>query len=459
MSATAANASAAGAAAGRLRRLMAGDSPNRRVLRAALAVGGFSVLAKLAMGAQDLALAWRFGTGGAMDALVMATAAPAFLWSVTTGALESAFIPAYVRVRERESAGDAMALFRAVASRMMLVFALCALALSAATPWLPALLAPAFDASKQNLTATLGLLLAPVVLLRGVSSLGRSLLNAHESFIAPALAPVCAPLIVLAALWMLPASGVAVVAAGTTIGAAAELAVVAWRIRRMGLPVAAWRPSHDAARQVWGQYLPMIVGSSLVAATTLVDQLAAARLEAGSVATLSFGSRVALLISALPAMALGTAAIPQFSRLIAQRDWRQVRHTLATWHGLVWKVTIPAVALLIALSAPLVRVVFERGAFTPDDTARVAVVQSVYLLQAPFYLAGVLGSRLLSALLWNEALLAISICSLVLKIAMNLALAPRFGVTGIAAATVLMYGFSCAAIYLCLRWRLREESN
>jgi putative peptidoglycan lipid II flippase len=455
-----ANAGALAAPGGRLRRLLAGDSANRRMLRAALAVGGFSLLAKLAMGAQDLALAWRFGTGDAMDALVMATAAPAFLWAVTTGALESAFIPAYVRVRERGSGGDdAMALFRAVASRMALVFALCAAALALAAPWLPGLLAPAFDAAKRETTATLGLLLAPTVLFRGLSSVGRSLLNAHESFVAPALAPACAPLAALAALWFAPEWGVTAVAAGMAAGAMAELAVVAWRIRARGLRLAGRRVKAADARAVWRQYLPIIAGSSLVAATTLVDQLTAARLEAGSVATLSFGSRVALLVSALPALALGTAAMPQFSRLIAIRDWGQVRHTLATWSGLVWKAAIPAVGLLILFSPALVRLVFERGAFSAEDTARVAAVQSVYLLQAPFYLAGVLGSRLLSALLWNDALLAISAASLALKAGLNVALAPRFGVTGVAAATVLMYAFSCAGIYACLGRRLREQSN
>jgi len=441
---------------GRVREYLRGKSTNRRVLSAAVAVGAFGLAARLAMGAQDLVLAWRFGAGADMDTLVLAMAIPAFAWAVLGGAMESAFVPTYVRLKESDSGEAAAALFRSVARSLVCLLAACCLLLALALPWLGPRLAPAFDPSQLRLVTLLGWILIPTVLFRTLTSLGRALLNSHSRFAIPASAPILTPLAVVASLIAFRDRGIVAVAAGVALGSALELALVYWQAWRHGRIRGGKAGSQ--ARQVWRQYTPMILGASLLAATTLVDQVTAARLGRGSLATLAFGGKLALVLAAFPAMALGTAIIPEYSRLIARHDWAGVRHTLATWRRLLWLVSIPVVGLLILCSPALVRILFERGAFTPEDTARVASVQAIYLLQVPFYVAGVVGARLLSALLWNDAQLAIAAASLTLKVGLNILLAPRLGVAGIALATSLMYAASYLAIHLCLSRRLARES-
>ena len=93
----------------------------------------------------------------------------------------------------------------------------------------------------------------------------------------------------------------------------------------------------------------------------------------------------------------------------------------------------------MALSEPLVRLLFERGAFTGEDTRIVAFVQIFSLLQIPFYLLGIIYVRAISALQRNTLLMWGSAISLILNVVMNLILMRYIGVAGIALSTAIVY--------------------
>ena len=443
------------------RRWLAADNTSsaRRVLAGALTVGGFTVLAKLAMAAQTLALAYRFGVGDATDAFVMATLGPLFAVAVLGGAFESSLIPTYIRVREQDGRAPAAAVFGAVLGWTILGLSILSLMMALALPWGVPALAPRFTTAKLGLTISLALWMTPVLLLRGSGKLWRAVLNADERFVAAAAIPALTPLVVVTAIAAAGHHGIQVAAMATLAGAVLEVCILVWLMRRHGIRV---RPVlgrlSPEARQVLRQYAPMAAGAALMAGTMIADQVMAARMSAGSVSTLTFAGQVVAVICVIPSLALGTSAAPQFSRMIARGDWRALRSTWSTYTRWIWRGSVPLTLLLILCSPLLAKLLFERGAFTAADTAQVAQAQAYYLLQAPFYLAGTLGARLLSALLLNDNLFWIAGVSLALKVILNYVLADWMGVAGIALATSLMYLFSWTAIGGCLRRRLAREA-
>src|SRR6266571_8112054 len=97
-------------AASTLGQRMAGwfdGSVNRRILAAVLTVGGFSVVVKATATLKELAVAYRFGTGDAVDAFLIAFLVPSLLVNVFAGSLSAAFTPVYIHVRETEGASVA----------------------------------------------------------------------------------------------------------------------------------------------------------------------------------------------------------------------------------------------------------------------------------------------------------------------------------------------------------------
>jgi putative peptidoglycan lipid II flippase len=212
-------------------------------------------------------------------------------------------------------------------------------------------------------------------------------------------------------------------------------------------------------RQVMRQYAPMLAGAFLMSSTVVVDQAMAAALAPGSVSTLSFGSKVVAFLLSIGSVALGTALFPHFSRMVALRDWVGIRAAVRTYGGLIIAASIPLVALLIIVAEPVTGLLFERGAFSPGDTARVARVHIFYAAQIPFYLVGTLLVRLVSSLNVNHILMWGAAISLPLNIVLNYWFMHWLGAPGIALSTTLVYLFSCCFSAVMLARHMRELTN
>jgi len=162
-------------------------------------------------------------------------------------------------------------------------------------------------------------------------------------------------------------------------------------------------------------------------------------LSPGSVSILNYGNKVSSVVLGLGSIALSTAILPQFSRMVAAGDWSGVRNTMKTYTRLALVATIPLTFLLVVLSRFLVSLLFQHGAFTESNTIDVASVQSLYILQLPFYVTGMLFVRLISALKANHVLMWGATISFSLNITLDYVFMKWLGVGGIALSTSFVY--------------------
>ncbi len=271
-------------------------------------------------------------------------------------------------------------------------------------------------------------------------------LNAGERFALGAAAPVAIPAVAALALVVGGGRlGIEALAGGTVAGYGIAAWAVAAAASRAGWSITPrWSGLTPDLRRVMEQYAPVFAASCLMGGTALTDQAMASALSPGSVAALSYGNKTVALLTGLVTVSLGTAVLPHFSRLVARSQWGAVRHTLRTWVRLIAIVTIPLTILMIAGSTPFVRFAFERGAFSSHDTRIVALVQALYVIQIPFYTAGILFVRMLSSMQRNRTLFWGTGISLPLNIALNYVFMQRMGVAGIALSTSVMYVVACA---------------
>ena len=111
---------------------------------------------------------------------------------------------------------------------------------------------------------------------------------------------------------------------------------------------------------------------------------------------------------------------------------------------------ILAIALIL-LSQPIVSIIFERNAFTPENTEIVYRVQQMYILQIPFYVMGMVMNRYLTAINKNNFLVVTSTISLILNIVLNYFLIRTIGLYGLALATSLVSLVNTMIIYLYIK--------
>jgi putative peptidoglycan lipid II flippase len=428
-----------------------------------MTVGGLTFLVNLAAIVKELVVARQFGTGDAVDALLIAFLLPSFAVNVLAGSCNTAFIPTFIRVRENEGTEKAQQLFSGViiCNTAMLIIVSAMLVLTA-TFTLP-ILGSGFSTSKLELTRSLFFVFLPILVISGLKMTWAAILNACDRFALVALSPGMIPLATIAVLlftgriW-----GIYSLAVGTLCGYMIDAGLLAWGLRRCGFHLSLhWHGLDHGLRNVIDQYLPVVAGAAVMSGTMLVDQSMAATLGAGSVATLNYGGKVVTLILGIGAVSLSTAVFPHFSRMVAGYDWTGVRHTLKTYACFILLVTIPLTLILVLFSEPLVRLLFERGAFTSGNTLRVSQVQSLFLLQVPFYFLGILIVRLISSLNMNRVLMEAAIINLLSKVVFNYFLMKRMGVAGIALSTALMYtvSFTYCSIMFYKRVQSQEKNG
>jgi Spy/CpxP family protein refolding chaperone len=183
----------------------------------------------------------------------------------------------------------------------------------------------------------------------------------------------------------------------------------------------------------------MIAGSFLMASTALVDQSMAAMLPSGSVAALAYGNRIIALPITIATTALSTAVIPYFSKMVALDDWKSMRQSLRHYLGLIFAAAVPLTGMIILLSEPIVKILFQRGSFTSENSHLVAQIQACFALQIPFYIGCILVVRLHSAMRNNQMMMWGSAGNLIVNIGLNYLFMQWWGVAGIALSTSCVF--------------------
>jgi len=435
-------------------------SANRRIFSAMLTVGGMTVMVKLVSTAKEMVVAHQFGVGDGLDAFLIAFLLPSVAINVIAGSFNAALIPTYIQIRDQQGKQAAQSLFSSVMICSIALLVTASILLAFVAPHAIATIGSGFGPEKLAFTRNLFFILLPALPLSGMFVTWAAVLNAGERFALTAITPVMTPLVIIVVVRELNSPwGIYSLAIAIMTGTILEGALLARALRRQGISIVPrWHGFNPATRQVIKQYAPMIAGGCLMSSTGLVDQAMAAMLTPGSVSVLNYGNKVSSVVIGIGAIALSTAVLPQFSRMVSARDWTGVRNTLRTYTRLMLIATLPITLLLVVMSRLLVGLLFQHGAFTEANTMDVASVQSMYMLQLPFYVTGMLFVRLISALKANHILMLGTMISFALNITLDYLFMKWLGVAGIALSTSVVYLVSfCYLGFISMR-SLRRAS-
>lgn len=437
------------------------NSFNRQIFRAALTVGLLTVLARAATVIKELVVAHTFGRGDALDAFLMAFLLPSFVVIIVANTIGVALVPVFVEVQQKQGRDEAEKLLSSMAIISAVTLAAIAVLLGVLAPHYLPYVAHGFSPEKLHLTRELLYVLLPWVVLSGTAQFMAYVLNAGEKFALPALVPVVTSLVVIAFIVLAAGRwGAFALSAGSLAGGIVEAALLVSMLRAHGVRLRSWWGGFsEPVRKVLAQCGPLLAGASLMASTPVVNQSVAAMLPTGSVSALGYANRIIGGITAMGATALSTATLPYFAKMAAQSDWASCRHTLKRYSALLVATSIPLTLLLVAFSRPLIRLLYQRGAFTAADTELVGKVQAVYAIQIPFVMLCALLVRFLSAIRRNDLLMYGSAINLAVNIGLNLTFMRIWGVPGIALAASLVYVVSFAFLTICTMVLLRRQRS
>jgi putative peptidoglycan lipid II flippase len=319
-----------------------------------------------------------FGTGMESDAFFAANRFSDILFNlVAGGALGSAFIPTFTGLLARQQRHSAWKLASAVANLVLLISTLLSLlAICFAPQIVHYILAPGFaDPQKEAMTISLLRIQLPSAVIFGLSGLLMGILNAHQSFFLPALAPAmyqagCLFGVLVLRRWL----GIYGLAWGVVLGAVLHLMIQLPALLRLpqrhyiltlGLKIA-------EVREVARLMAPRLVGVAVVQVNFLLNAYLASLQPEGSYTGISLAFPLMYLPLAVIAQAVATATLPTFSAQVALGKLDEMRSSLAASLRAMLLLVIPASLGLMLLRTPLVAMLYQRGAFMADSTQLVA---------------------------------------------------------------------------------------
>lgn len=360
-----------------------------------LLVSGLYLLSNLTGFAARLLINMRFGAGAEQDALRAAFVVPDLLFNVLAGgALASAFIPTYVARLSHDQRAHARRLALATAALLFVVVGTCAALAGLAAPWLVReVVARAFDESQVARTAALMRLLLVGTTIFGISGLMMGVLQSNQRFLAPALAPSLYQLgLIVGALVFADHAGIEGVAWGAVLGALLHFGVqLPDAIRVMRLPRDVADPPSFAAlradlQQIVALMPPRMMGLGAVQINNVVNTTLASSTLGGVSA---FNNAFAILVLPIAAIgqAVGTVLFPTISAHLARDERAHFATAFNRALGQVIALSVPAATGLMVIGEPIIRLLFERGAFDARATAWVAFALSWLALGLPAHAA------------------------------------------------------------------------
>lgn len=444
-------------------RMRGAKTVNWKIFVAAITVGIMSCVVKSCAMGKELFVASIFGRGDSVEAFLIGFLLPSMFVSLVGTTLMSALVPTFIEVQEKEGRKAAN---KVLSSAMLVTLAVLfsvTLLLAALGPLALRYLASGFSVEKLALTRHLYFALLPYVVVNGLVLVWGAILNAGERFVLPALTPILTPVSIVVLLLSWRSLGVGSLVIGTYVGAVLEAVALAFALSRSGMCFNfRWHGMSPYIRQILRQYPPLLLGGAVSSGNTIVDQAMAAMLVGGSVAALSYGTKMTSMLSTLAAGSLSTAIIPYFSRMTAQQDWAACRRSLKVFTRVVLIVFIPVAVGIAVFSTPIVHLLFQRGAFTSADTMIVAKVQAMSCLQVPFLAAGLLYTRLLSAMKRNDVVMWVGCLNLFLDVIYNIVFMKLMGVAGIALSTsafcLTSYVVKAYIVHRMLQARMAPET-
>lgn len=421
---------------------------------AAAALLAASVLLSRLLGfARESLLAYRVGAGAEADAYYAAFQLPDMLnYFLVGGALSAAFLPFYARVRERgEPEGERF--FATVLGNLGLVVVVASAVLWLAAGPLVALQFPDFAPAKQALTTRLTRIVVPAQIFFVVGGVVQAPLLARGRFAAAALAPIVYNLgILVGGLVLAPWLGVEGFSWGALAGALLGPFAMPWldARRQMSLRVRVALSDRDFLRYL-RVAAPLMFGLSLLTIDEWYGKWFGGRIEDGAIALLAFARKLMQAPVAVVGQAVGQAVLPTLANLWAAGRREELDRVVGATLRTVLGLGILAGGGALFLAEPLVRFVYERGAFTPEATARTAELLALFSLAVPAWVAQQIATRAFYARgdTWRPMLLGTGIA--VLSIPLYLALGDRHGVYGLAAAGVVAMSFNALATLLYAR--------
>lgn len=412
------------------------------LFRPLVTVSGFTAISRVLGYVRDKLIASYLGAGDISDAFFLALRLPnLFRRLFAEGAFNAAFIPLFSKLYyEKPEKGIS---FLHVA-QTYLGLVLCALVLffELFMPQLMALIGPGFKshALKFHMAIEFSRITFPYILFIAMAAMLSGVLNTLHRFAAATAAPIILNVFTIFALIVLESCTLKMgygLSCAVFLAGVAQLVWVIFATHRAGIPLYFVKPTlTPEIKELFKKMIPGILGAGVYQFNLLISDIIASYIPS-AISYLSFADRINQLPLSMIGIAMGTVLLPLLTTHFHKNDMKAALRIQNQAIEVTVFLSLPAAIALIAISHPIIQVLFEGGKFTPTATHATALTLSGFALGLPAYvLIKVFNANFFSRKDTSTPVKVASV-SVVLNIILNLSFVYWWGYVGIAVATAV----------------------
>ncbi|MEO1985599.1 MAG: murein biosynthesis integral membrane protein MurJ [Martelella sp.] len=358
-------------------------------------VGGATFASRLFGFARETMMAAALGNGPMADVFYAAFRFPnLFRRLFAEGAFNAAFVPLFSKEIEESGVDGAKRFAEQVLGVLFTALFLITVVMELAMPLIVRfIIAPGFadDADKFEMTVRLSSVMFPYLICMSLMAMMSGMLNSLHRYFAAAIAPVFLNVVLIAVLaygvWIKadPRMMAEYLSWGVLVAGVIQLAVVWFDVRRAGMRFTFRLPKiTPKIRRLVALAVPAAITGGVIQINQLIGQAVASGKD-GAISALQYADRLYQLPLGVVGVAGGVVLLPELSRALKGGNFKEAGHIQNRTIEFVLFLTVPAAFGLMMISTEITRVLYERGAFTPETTTLVAAIMTVYAFGLPAF--------------------------------------------------------------------------
>ncbi len=421
------------------------------LVRGVMTVGFWTLISRVLGFVRDILIAAWLGTGAVAEAFLVAFSLPnMFRRFFAEGAFNTAFVPMFAKKLQADDGAENFA--RDALAGLAAILVVLTIVATVFMPWLVLAMASGFAGDERlDIAVTLGRIVFVYILFISLAALISGVLNASGRFRAAAAAPVFLNIILIGAMLLAERGYVdysligdrpngahgTLLAIGSVVAGIVQLALVWGAARLAGFNLRPrmprWTPELKRLAIIAG---PAALAGGVMQVNLLIGRQVASFFD-GAIAWLAYADRLYQLPLGVVGIAIGIVLLPDLARRLQAEDTEGGQSALSRATEMSLALSIPATVALLVIPFTLISVLFQRGAFGPDDTAATALATAVYGLGLPAFVMQKVVQPLYFAREDTRRPFRYALIAMVVNAALAIGLAPFIGYIAAALGTTL----------------------
>lgn len=393
-----------------------------------------------------------FGLSIMTDAYVVAQTIPRLSAAAMEGVLNYTFLPVFIEYKNKKGEGEAWAIANTIFSFSLIILAVLSILIVIFAPQITSLLAPGFSLESSQMSNYLLRVMSPLLILVFLSLLLTSIFHAYNQFSIPSILSLLpqaggvAALLVWSHRW-----GIVSLPAGFLLACTTQFVILFFYLRYLNQPIRPYMSvQHPGVRQIGRLIGPRFLGFSLESFNLLVDRFFASLLGTGFISALTYAQTIVLIPHTFIVGSIGKAIMPTLSSHSSYKEYEEMRRLISTSIRMVSFITIPIIFFIAFFREELIRLLFQRGAFTEEANHLTAVALLYYSLCVFGFSINPILKGALFALQDTVTPVKIGFITLIANAILDFVLMKYMGHGGIALATSIVITISTVAFWMTL---------